>query len=74
MKANKLLLLASTILAASTLAGCGGGSSDDGTIKITFDHTFGEGIEKALQLNLQNLRASLRLMIMLNLNLLCHLQ
>ncbi len=50
MKANKLLLLASTILAASTLAGCGGGgSSDDGTIKITFDHTFGEGIEKGVQ-------------------------
>ena len=48
MKANKLLLLASTILAASTLAGCGGGSSDDGTIKITFDHTFGEGIEKGV--------------------------
>lgn len=50
MKANKLLLIASTILAASTLAGCGGGGSgDDGTIKITFDHTFGEGIEKGVE-------------------------
>lgn len=49
MKAKKLLVLAGSILAASTLAGCGGSSGDDGTIKITFDHTFGEGIEKGVQ-------------------------
>lgn len=56
MKAKRLLLLASTILAASTLAGCGG-SSDDGTIKITFDHTFGEGIEKGVQVQFEKFKA-----------------
>ena len=57
MKANKLLLLASTILAASTLAGCGGSPEGDGTIKITFDHTFGEGIEKGVQAQFDKFKA-----------------
>ena len=48
MKHNKFLLLASGILCASSLVGCGGGSEDSKTIKISFDHTFGEGIEKAV--------------------------
>ena len=50
MKHGKILLLASGILAAATLVGCGGGDSGgSGVIKITFDHTFGEGIEKGVQ-------------------------
>lgn len=49
MKIKRALLLAGGILAVSTLAGCGGSSGESsGVIKITFDHTFGESIEKAV--------------------------
>ena len=50
MKHSKFLFLAGGILALSTLVGCGGGNSGgSGKITITFDHTFGEGIEKGVQ-------------------------
>ena len=49
MKHNKLLLLASGILAAAALTGCNQNNGGDSNIvKITFDHTFGEAIEKAV--------------------------
>lgn len=50
MKHTKLLLVASGLLAAATLSGCGHSDSGGGSnvITITFDHTFGEAIEKAV--------------------------
>lgn len=49
MKFKHTLLILSGILTAGSLVGCGGSSGGgNGTIKITFDHTFGESIEKAV--------------------------
>ncbi len=48
MKHNKILLLAGGVLAATSLVGCGQQQTGSGKIRITFDHTFGESIEKAV--------------------------
>ena len=49
MKFKHTLLLLSGILTAGSLVGCGGSSGGGSSvIKITFDHTFGESIEKAV--------------------------
>lgn len=48
MKYKRLLVLASGLLAASALTGCGQQQTSSKSIRITFDHTFGESIEKAV--------------------------